>query len=93
MSRCGGFGVRTTMAVGAVGVAEKAEPLKNLKVMHPSSRVVQRGDSENRQLWRPPRRCAVHLDPPGTADHLGDSFAAETGARWPRVMPATERLP
>eukprot|EP00964_Phaeocystis_antarctica_P103223 scaffold68525_cov63-Phaeocystis_antarctica.AAC.1 len=32
-------------------------------------------------------------DPLGTADHLGDPFAAETGARWSRVTPATVRLP
>ena len=39
------------------------------------------GDSKKVRLWRPPRRCAVHLDPMGTADHLGDSFAAEAAAR------------
>ena len=39
------------------------------------------GDSKKVRLWRPLRRCAVHLDPMGTADHLGDSFAAEAAAR------------
>ena len=43
--------------------------------------LIVEGDSETSRLWSPPRRGAVHLDPLGTADHLGDSFAAETAAR------------
>jgi hypothetical protein len=39
------------------------------------------GDSKKVRLWRPPRRCAVHLDPAARPDHLGDSFAAEVAAR------------